>query len=130
MKFTYAKGSVAQTRHGAAQVGAAAALHLYRLTGNRFRSAITEDPGGRWLTTGSDRISRGNAHRTGGVRSGKRHTTPHESIQIWGVDVWITERGDRIKSLLVCHDEQNIWLMYKHGFEDGLRPQSYSSHPP
>src|SRR6266496_4250447 len=72
VKFAYAKRSVAQTGHGATQVWAAAALHFCRLTGNRFRPRITEDPGRRRLTTGSNRISSGNAHRTGRVSSRKR----------------------------------------------------------
>jgi hypothetical protein len=72
VKFAYPKRSVAQTGHGTTQVWTAAALHFCRLTGNRFRPRITEDPGRRRLTASSNCISSGNA-RPG--RSSKRGKT-------------------------------------------------------
>ena len=73
--------------------------------------AVGEDPGGRRLAAGADRVAGRHAHRAGGVGVGEAHPAPHQPVQVGRVDVAVAERGDRVEPLLVGHDEEDVRLV-------------------
>src|SRR5450759_4197188 len=108
VKLSDSKSAVTRTRHRSRQIRPAAGLHLQRLPPDRIWLRIAENPRRRWLTPRSDRVASGNANGTGRVCVGKGDPPSHQTVKVRGINMRVAERRDRIESLLVGHDKQNI----------------------
>jgi hypothetical protein len=62
------------------------------------------------LASGADGIAGGDADRTGGVCPREGNSSPNQPIQIRRVNISVAQSCDRIKPLLIGHQEQNMGL--------------------
>ncbi len=114
MKLADAEGAVTELPHDRGEVRPAAALDRVGLTGRRPGDAVAEDPGGRRLAAGADRVAGRHAHRAGGVGVGEAHPATDQPVQVGSVDVPVAEGRDRVEPLLVGHDEEHVRLAVFH----------------
>ena len=90
------------------QIRPATGFHLRSLAGHRICLHIAEKAGRRRFTSRANGIPSGNANWTSRVCIRKAESPAHQSIEVRGVNVRVTERSDGIEPLLVRHDEQYI----------------------
>src|SRR6266508_5876794 len=127
MKLSNSKSSIAEPRHRSAQVGPTTRFHLHGLTRHSICLRITENTGRRRLASGADCVARGNAHRAGRVCARKTDSPSHQPIHVRRVDVRVPERSDRIKPLLVGHDEQNVRPSRRHRRSENVRRTEFGA---
>ena len=105
MELSDSKRPIIKTRHDSTEVRSATRFHLYRLPRDRVSLRVAEDARRRRLATGPDHVASGYANRTCGVCIRKRDSPLHQAIDVWRVDMRVTERSDCIESLLIGHNE-------------------------
>src|SRR5947199_4822655 len=105
MKLTESKSPQITTQHDSTEVRSATRFHLYRLPRDQDSLRVAEDARRRRLATGPDHVASGYANRTCGVCIRKRDSPLHQAIEVWRVDMRVTERSDCIESLLIGDNE-------------------------
>src|SRR5690349_289473 len=106
MELSDSKSPVPQARHCASQIRPTTRFHFSGLPRRRPWYCIAKDARCYRFASCTDRVARGDANRTSSVRIGKADSPAHQTVEVRGIDVRITERSDGIKSLLIRHDEQ------------------------
>ena len=84
-----------------------------RRIGKRFVT-ISSVVNSRWIQTGHETRSAGSTDGTLAICVSKRRSTEHESVDGRCVDERISQRRDRVKSLLIRAVPEDIWSLLSH----------------
>src|SRR4030095_11024868 len=114
MELPYSKSPVSLTRHCACQIWSATLFHFSGLPRSRLWFCIAEGTRSYRFASCADCVTRGDANRTGSVCPGKADSPAYQPIHVRRVNARVTERSDRIESLLIRHDEQYVRSAYSH----------------
>ena len=60
------------------------------------------------VIAGEQAGTRGSAGRCRYMTACKGNALAYEAVQIWRVDVFVTEGANRVETLLICDNEDNI----------------------